>query len=59
MSEQHRAWVYLAATVVLVGLLIAGVISNDDVALYLGLIGSAIGLGASGLATANTSRKPK
>lgn len=58
MSQQVRAWVYLAATVILVGLLIAGVIGNDDVQMALGYVGTAIGLGAAGLATANTSTKP-
>lgn len=58
MSQQARAWVYLAATIVLVGLLIAGIISNEDVQMALGYIGMAVGLGATGLAAANTSIKP-
>ena len=57
MSTQARAWVYLGCTVVLVGLLLAGIISDDDVQSALGYIGTAIGLAGVGLATANTSIK--
>ena len=57
MSTQARAWVYLGCTVVLVGLLLAGIISDDDVQTALGYIGMAVGLAGVGLATANTSIK--
>ena len=58
MNEQARAWVYLIAVVVLIGLLIAGIVTKDDATLYIGMIGTAIGVGATGLAAKNTSIKP-
>ena len=58
MSEQVRAWVYLIATIAIVILLIAGIVSNEDATVYLGMIAGAVGLGSAGLAAANTSRKP-
>lgn len=57
MNERTRGWLYFGSTVVLIGLLIVGLISNEDAAIYLGMIGTAVGIGASGLATANTNRK--
>lgn len=57
MSQKTRAWIYrvsIAAIPLLAGY---GVIEDSKAALWLGLIGAALGFGTSVMASAHTSTK--
>lgn len=59
MNEQVRGWVYLVSAIILIGLVIAGVVGDDEVDRYLAIVATALGGGNAALAAANTSRKPQ
>ena len=61
MDEATRAWVYRIGAVAILGLIVVDVIQGGDASEWVAWIAGAVGLGAAGLASANTSthRKPK
>jgi hypothetical protein len=58
LNEQTRAYIYRMALAVLGVLSLYGLIGPDDIPVWTGVIVAALGIGTSGLASANTTRKP-
>lgn len=58
LNEQTRAYIYRMALAVLGVLSLYGLIGPDDIPVWTGVIVAALGIGASGLASVNTTRKP-
>ena len=58
LNEQTRAYIYRMALAVLGVLSLYGLIGPDDIPVWTGVIVAALGIGTSGLASANTMRKP-
>ncbi len=58
LNEQTRAYVYRMALAVLGVLSLYGLIGPDEIPVWTGVIVAALGIGASGLASVNTTRKP-
>ena len=56
-NEQRRAYVYRVALAVLGVLSLYGLIGPDEIPVWTGVIVAALGIGTSGLASANTTRK--
>ena len=54
MSEAQRAWIYRALVVVILALGVFGLITEEQSATYIAVLG---GLFGAGLATINTSTK--
>ena len=59
MDEATRAWVYRIGAVAILALIVMDVWQGGDAREWVMWVAGAIGLGAAGLATANTSTKPK
>lgn len=57
MSESTRAYIYRVIVAVMAIALLKGLITQDELPLYLEVILSLLGLGSAGLATAHTSTK--
>ena len=57
MSESTRAYIYRVILAVMAIALFKGLVTQDELPLYLEVILSLLGLGSAGLATANTSTK--
>ena len=53
-----RAYIYRLILAAIPVLVVVGVITNEDAAVWLGLVAAIFGAGGAGLATANTSTKP-
>ena len=58
LNEQTRAYVYRMALAVLGVLSLYGLIGPDEIPVWTGVIVAALGIGASGLPSVNTTRKP-
>jgi hypothetical protein len=58
IPEKTRAWIYRIAIAVVPLLTGYGIVEDSKAALWLGLVGAALGFGTSALAAANTSTKP-
>jgi hypothetical protein len=58
LNEQTRAYIYRMALAVLGVLSLYGLIGPDDIPVWTGVIVAALGIGTSGLASVNTTRKP-
>jgi hypothetical protein len=58
LNEQTRAYVYRIALAILGALSLYGLIGPEDIPVWTGVIVSVLGIGTSGLASANTTRKP-
>lgn len=52
-----RAWIYRVATAVVPLLILYGVLSDSEAAVWLGVSGAVLDFGTSGLAARNTPRK--
>ena len=57
-DERTRAYLYRIVAAAIPLLIVAGVITGEDAAVWLGLASAILGLGGAGLATANTTTKP-
>lgn len=57
MNEKLRAAIYRLVAAIFVLLVARGVILAEEAPLWLDIVSSLLGLGAAGLATANTSMK--
>ena len=57
-DERTRAYLYRIVAAAIPLLILAGVITGEDAAVWLGLASAVLGLGGAGLATANTTTKP-
>jgi hypothetical protein len=55
LTERQRAYWYRLALGFLAVLVLAGIVSGDDLPVWADLVAAALGLGSAGLATANTS----
>lgn len=58
-TEQRRAYIYRIALAVLAALSLYGLIGPDEIPVWTGILLAVLGLGTSGLATVNTTTKPK
>ena len=58
LNEKTRAYIYRMALAVLGVLSLYGLIGPDDIPVWTGVIVAALGIGTSGLASVNTTRKP-
>lgn len=56
MTEATRAYLYRIALALLVVLVVYGLVSNDQVPVWVEVAGAVLGLGGNGLATLNTDR---
>lgn len=57
LTERQRAYWYRLALAVIAVLIVAGIVSGDDLPTWAELVAAALGLGSTGLATANTSTR--
>lgn len=57
MKESTRAYIYRVLVAVMAVALLKGLITQDELPLYLEVILSLLGLGGASLATVNTSTK--
>lgn len=57
MTEQTRAWIYRVALVLIALAGIYGLVTEEQAATWVMLVTTLLGVGASGLASANTSTK--
>lgn len=53
-----RAYIYRVIVAVIPVLVLVGVVTNEDAAVWLGLASAVLGFGGATLATTNTSIKP-
>lgn len=59
MTEAKRAYIYRIVLAVMVIAVARGFISQEEAPIWLEIVLAVLGLGSVGLATANTSTKPK
>lgn len=57
-SQTTRAYFYRVAAAVLAGLVLAGVITGDDLPVWLNIVAAVLGISAPTLAAFNTSTTP-
>lgn len=57
MPEHVRAYLYRIATALIPLLVVLGVVAGDQAQLVLNVVAAVLGVGASGLAAANTTTK--
>lgn len=57
MDERTRAWTYRIGAAAILALIIVDVLQGGDASEWIAWIAGAIGLGAAGLASRNTSTK--
>lgn len=57
MPEHVRAYLYRVATATIPLLVVVGVVAGDQAQLVLNVVAAVLGVGASGLAAANTTTK--
>ena len=57
-NERTRAYLYRIAVAAIPLLVVAGVLSSEDAAIWLGVAAAVLGVSTAGLATANTTTKP-
>jgi predicted membrane channel-forming protein YqfA (hemolysin III family) len=55
VDEKTRAWVYRVGAVLIAVLIVVDVVTGGDAATWATWVASVIGLGAAGLAAANTT----
>ena len=59
LTEPRRAYLYRVALAVMALLTIYGVVDADTAPVWLGVVFAVLGIGSAGLATVNTTTKPK
>lgn len=57
-SEPTRAYIYRIALAVLAVLVVYGLLGPDEVPVWTEVVSAVLGIGATSLATANTSTRP-
>jgi hypothetical protein len=59
MDERTRAWIYRVATALLPLLILYGVVSEAEAALWVGVLAAVLAVGEGALASKHTSTKRK